>query len=143
VANQHTNQHGNRESGEIDLIVKGRHYVIRPGLKACMQAEALTGKTTIELMEEAQRGSVTAAVSLMWAYLQKYHAAEFPSVDEAIVLIEALGGLEELNKALQAAHDLNMAEKPPSPTKGAGAPDPTSAPVGTGEKSSLPDLVSA
>lgn len=126
----------NQERGEYAVKVGERVYTLRPTLNAMCEAEALTGLSTVRLMQQSAEGLLSATRTLIWAYLQEHHAAEIKSLRDAGKWIDAAGGIDAVNAAIEKLEQLNVDDTPQ--TKGGeGSGNPPPAQDGTGENSSL------
>lgn len=97
----------NQQKGELSLRVNDRVYTLRPSLNALCVAEERTGRTTSDLMLAAGMGSMNATRTVLWSYLQKYHAADFKTFDQVGDLIDE-AGLDEINRQLQKLMEINQ-----------------------------------
>lgn len=97
----------NREKGEVALTINGQQYTLAPGLNALVAAEGamsvIRGKdvSSVEIISAVQSGNLTAFRALFWGMLRKYHSGV--TIEQAGELVDAFGGMDLLNSALEDA----------------------------------------
>lgn len=106
----------NQARGEVSLVVGDRTYTLRPTLSAFCALEDLSGKTYVDVMNEASAGSARALRDLLWSYLQSQHAEEFDSVNKAAALVDEVG-MEAVGEQLERLGELNRIEDEEKKTK--------------------------
>lgn len=97
----------NKERGEVSILVKGRSLTLRPNLNALCALEERYGKSASDIMYGASQGNMSATRQLLWAYLQKYHADEFQTMEQVGNMVDDVG-LDEINRQLSALQDANQ-----------------------------------
>lgn len=109
----------NRERGEIPFDHNGEHYTLVLNTAAMAKAQSRLntrdekGRIVVTSLEEIQRlvfsGSLEYTLTVFWAGLQKYHAAQFPHPDHAADLCDS-DGEGQIVKALLEAFGLSASD---------------------------------
>jgi hypothetical protein len=144
----------NGQRGEVLVTVKRKktreadgavewtdtEYTLKLSMNAAAALETRTKKKIGDYIALAGEMDFNAIRQLVWLLLQKYHASEFTTVDQAGEFVDDAGGPAVFFDALQRLQALN--EPPAAPardTAGGDAPDaldpPHAAPAGTGPNS--------
>jgi hypothetical protein len=113
----------NPERGEVEILCHGKPYVLRMTMNALRAVEKRTGKTLGELGLGIARSSVLDLCEFVWALLQPYHAAEFPTVDSVGDFIDDVGMVEcsaKVGEVIQMNQPPGGAENPPEAGTGDG-----------------------
>jgi hypothetical protein len=111
----------NPERGEVDLTSEGKTYTLVLSMNALCEMQKRTSKTYGELARSIGGMDLAALREFLWAVLKKYHAKDFPTVERAGDLIDALpGGVSEAMDALYQLMELNA-------KRGKSAADPQTA----------------
>lgn len=152
----------NEERGEVSVTVKrkvkrepdgelvpvDKTYTLKLSMNVAAKVEAQTKKKIGDHIALAGEMDFTAIRLLVWLLLQKYHAEEFKTIEQAGDFVDDAGGAKVFFDTLRKLQELNEAPaKPEAEGDGGAAPDALdpldAAPAGTGPSSSSPAAVSA
>lgn len=116
----------NKERGDVDLEINGRHYKLRLDLNALCELEgALSTDTKTVTFEQAlrlvERRQVLAVRAMLWAALLLNHPAI--TLRQAGDLMQEMGGISGIEQKLQAAVAASM----PTPEDREGKANPPKA----------------
>lgn len=131
----------NIERGEIDITVNDKTYTLKLSMNAAATAQSRTKRTMGELLEAAQALDFVAIRDLMWVLLQKYHAADFKTVEQVGNLIDDGGGLAKFFESIAELSKANGGATAPAAEGAAG--NPPQAQAGTSVDSTLTPVASA
>lgn len=120
----------NPERGEVSLEVGGQPYVFKITLRAIVELERLIKPRRYQdVLGGLRAGDLGDLMLTLWAALRTKHPKlASKDLDNAVLniadFVEAAGGLDGLNKQLNALLQLN--ERPPelTPSNGDGEADP-------------------
>lgn len=86
----------------VTLVVGDNTYRLAESFDGVCEMEERTHKSTGEVMLLAAGGSMIATRALIFAYLQKYHADDFKTLDAVSAVIDVIGmaGITEQLAAL-------------------------------------------
>lgn len=105
----------NRERGEVAIEVNGKPYVLKLSMNAAVQLEGKTGKKIGGLLAEAVSLDFAAIRDIVWLLLQKHHADEFTTAEQAGNFIDDAGGVDRFFAALE---ELGKANAPDTTATG-------------------------
>lgn len=97
----------NRERGEYRLALAGDVYVLRLTIAAICEMEDQLGRPFASITAGLQQARISDLRALLWAALQDRHGRQFPLMDSVGALIDRLGGVPIIRKALQPFLKLN------------------------------------
>lgn len=129
----------NPERGEVALKVKDRTFTLKLSMNAAVSLQKKTGKKIGQLLNECTSLDFETIRTLVLMLLQKYHADEFKTEEQAGDLIDDAGGIAVFSDALTSLMDVN---KPDVTSEGANRP-PSAQPSGTGDSSTPTPVASA
>lgn len=98
----------NMQRGEVALVVGDRTYRLKMTMNAAAVAEHRTGRSMFTIMRAAESLSFKDIRTALWVLLQKFHAEQFKTEEDAGNLLDEAGGIdaffalfEEIGKANQ------------------------------------------
>lgn len=131
----------NPERGEVALKVKDKTFTLKLSMNAAVSLQKKTGKKIGQLLNECSSLDFETIRTLVLMLLQKYHADEFKTEEQAGDLIDDAGGIAVFSDALTNLMDVN---KPDPASTGDGKERPLLAQTtGTGEVSTPTPVESA
>lgn len=124
----------NRERGEIEIIVKEKPYTLKVSTNAMAVIQTRHKKTLGDMLAGFGTLDVIAIRSVVWVLLQKHHAKQFTTEEQAGEFIDDAGGLAVvMNILTELVAANNEGANPPTAQE----------PSGTGESSTLTLAASA
>jgi hypothetical protein len=130
----------NPERGEVDLQVGDRSYVLKLSMNAAATLEKKLGRSLGSIMVAANSLEFTAIRTIVWLLLQRYHAADFKTEEQAGDLIDDVGGVAPFFDVL---NKLGQVNQPDQRSGGDAAHPPGAQPSGTGDNSTPTPVASA
>lgn len=118
----------NPTRGEVRIDVNGKPYTLKLTMNAGAVLQARTKRTVGELMAAASALDFAAIRSVVWMLLQKHHADEFKTEEQAGDFIDDAGGVPGISDAISA---VVMVNQPPDTGEAADATHPQTAQAGT------------
>lgn len=123
----------NRERGETTLIVNnerssyhGREFTLKLGMNAAVSLEQKTKKRIGQLIQESTALSFESMRYIVWMLLQKFHAADFKTPEQAGDLLDDIG-MGQFGSILQQVAEVNQPDTTdPQPAQGGNGDDSTS-----------------
>lgn len=98
----------NPERGEVELTSDGKTYTLVLSMNALCEMEKRTGKSYGELARLIGSQDLSVVREFLWALLKKYHMKDFPVVERAGDLIDALPrGIYDALDVIQESVTLN------------------------------------
>ncbi len=131
--------HANPQRGEIEVTVRRRQpdgtevdkaYLLKLRMQAAIVAEKKLGRRFREIMLEAFKGDYECIQAFVFVCLQKYHAAEFPTLESAGDLIDEGGGVDLFFERVAGVLEVDA-----NSIGAGGASDPPAAQTGTSDDS--------
>jgi hypothetical protein len=135
--------------GELDIVVArtgadgqqtDHTYTVKLTMKAAIQVERLMKKPFREVVVAAVRGDYAAIQAVIFMSLQKYHAPEFQTMDQAGELIDDAGGVDAFFGRVMGIFDTGQPQA--ADEGGVGVADPPDAQAGTSDASKSTDVAS-
>jgi hypothetical protein len=128
----------NPEKGEVELVIPAteekpeRRYTLKLSMNAAVTVERRLKKSLGQLVKDAANLEFDSIRCLTWLLLQKRHAKEFKTEDQAGDLIDEAGGPGPFFAAISELNRLNSPDAKAESGAGAagavdGAEDPTRA----------------
>ncbi len=118
----------NHERGEVEITVNGTPYTLKLSMNAAAVIQSKHKKTIGQLMTEAATLDFVAIRGLVWLLLQKHHAKQFKTEEDAGNFIDEAGGIKVLFDAIEQLSSINNDGEDADPNE-------TAQRTGTGESS--------
>lgn len=97
----------NIERGEVEVIVNSKPYTLKLSMNAAAVLQTKHKKTIGMLFKEASDLDFFAIRAMVWLFLQKFHAEEFKTEEQAGNFIDDAGGVNLFFNAIQALGEAN------------------------------------
>ncbi len=130
----------NPERGEVALVITRscngldaqKEYTLKLSMNAVVNLQARRKKPMSEIVAEVELLDFASIRDIAFVLLQKYHAAEFDTLEKVGDLMDDAGGIAKFFEAFQLLMELNAGT-----TRGDGAAHPQTAQALTGVDSML------
>ncbi len=104
----------NPERGEVGIEVGGQPYTLKLTTNVAATLQARHKKSLGQLLRETDDIDVVAIRGVLWALLQKHHAAKFKNEEPVGDFIDEAGGIKAVMDKIQEAFLVNSDPNPPA-----------------------------